>query len=215
MGGATPKQYLTLFGKPIIAHTLAAFDANPRINSITLILSSNDTFWDQENIELSAKTEVLRCGGTARAATVLNGLETLQANISPDDWVLVHDAVRPGLSAAALNLLLDALGDDPVGGLLAIPLSDTLKRADGEQRVINTEPRDGLWQAQTPQMFRCSLLVKALQNAGDAPTDEAQAIEALGLKPKLITGELRNLKITYPQDLALVEAMFEAEIKRE
>jgi len=213
MGSSIPKQYLPLFGKPVIQQTLAVFDANPRVNSITLILSSDDTFWDAANINLSAKTQVLYCGGGTRAATVLNGLQALQDNVDPEDWILVHDAVRPGLSAATLALLLEALETDSVGGLLAIPLADTLKRVDSEQRVMSTEPRDGLWQAQTPQMFRYGLLTKALQQAGNAPTDEAQAVEALGFKPKLVSGELRNLKITYPQDLALVEAMLTADMK--
>jgi len=213
MGAELPKQYLPLLGKPVIQHTLAVFDTNPRINSITLVISSDDTFWDAADLNLSAKTQVLYCGGATRAATVLNGLRALQDNIDPDDWILVHDAVRPGLSAAKLSLLLEALETDPVGGLLAIPLSDTLKRADRGQRVMSTEPRDGLWQAQTPQMFRYGLLSEALLQAGDTPTDEAQAIEALGFKPKLVAGELRNLKITYPQDLALVEAMLAADMK--
>lgn len=213
MGAEMPKQYLTLLGRPIIQHTLAVFAANPRINSITLVLSSDDTFWDAANINLNTKTQALYCGGATRAATVLNALQALQDKVNPDDWILVHDAVRPGLSAAMLTLLLEALETDPVGGLLAIPLTDTLKRADREQRVMSTEPRDGLWQAQTPQMFRYGLLTQALQQAGNTPTDEAQAVEALGFKPKLVSGELRNLKITYPQDLALVEAMLAADMK--
>lgn len=213
MAAEIPKQYLALLGRPVIQHTLAVFDANPRINSITLLLSADDTFLGKADINLSSKTQVLYCGGATRAATVLNGLQALQENVGADDWILVHDAVRPGLSAVMLTLLLEALEDDPVGGLLAIPLSDTLKRVDSEQRVVSTEPRDGLWQAQTPQMFRYGLLTKALQQAGNAPTDEAQAVEALGLKPKLVAGELRNLKITYLQDLALVEAMLAADMK--
>lgn len=211
MGSSVPKQYLPLFGKPVIQHTLAVFSVNPRINSITLALSTEDTFWDAANISLSAKTQVLRCGGATRAATVLNALDAIQNQVHMDDWILVHDAVRPGLSIASLNQLLHALEDDPVGGLLAIPLADTLKRADAEQRVAGTEPREGLWHAQTPQMFRYDLLKRALQQAGDAPTDEAQAVEELGLRPKLVQGELRNLKITYPQDLALIEAIFSAD----
>lgn len=213
MAAEMPKQYLALLGKPVIQHTLAVFDANSRVNSITLILSSDDNFWDAADISLSSKTQVLYCGGATRAATVLNGLQALHENVGADDWILVHDAVRPGLSAAMLTLLLEALETDPVGGLLAIPLSDTLKRVDSEQRVVSTEPRDGLWQAQTPQMFRYGLLTKALQRAGNTPTDEAQAVEALGFKPKLVAGELRNLKITYPQDLVLVEAILVADMK--
>ncbi len=211
MGSSVPKQYLSLFGKPIIQHTLAAFSASPRISSIALALSTEDTFWDAANINLCAKTQVLRCGGSTRATTVLNALDAIQNQVRMDDWILVHDAVRPGLSMASLNQLLDALENDPVGGLLAIPLADTLKRADAEQRVASTEPREGLWHAQTPQMFRYDLLKRALQQAGGAPTDEAQAVEELGLRPKLVQGELRNLKITYLQDLALIEAIFSAD----
>ena len=219
MASEVPKQYLPLLGRPLIQHTLAVFVACPRISSITLVLSADDAFWDAADSALSAKIQVRRCGGATRAATVLNGLQALQDQINPDDWVLVHDAARPGLSAHLLNQLLDTLQNDPVGGLLAIPLADTLKRADREQRVANTEPRESLWQAQTPQMFRYELLKRALQAAGDvaangSPTDEAQAVEALGFKPKLVPGELRNLKITYPQDLALVEAILSADLNK-
>ena len=219
MASEVPKQYLPLLGRPLIQHTLAVFVACPRISSITLVLSADDAFWDVADSALSAKIQVQRCGGATRAATVLNGLQALQDQINPDDWVLVHDAARPGLSAHLLNQLLDTLQNDPVGGLLAIPLADTLKRADREQRVANTEPRESLWQAQTPQMFRYELLKRALQAAGDvaangSPTDEAQAVEALGFKPKLVPGELRNLKITYPQDLALVEAILSADLNK-
>ena len=149
--------------------------------------------------------------GATRAATVLNGLQAMQDDVDENDWVLVHDAARPGLNQALLDRLLDSLQADSVGGLLAIPLADTLKRADTENRVANTEPRESLWQAQTPQMFRYAMLKEALERAAGAPTDEAQAIEALGYKPKLVPGELRNLKVTYPQDLAIAEAILNAD----
>jgi 2-C-methyl-D-erythritol 4-phosphate cytidylyltransferase len=211
MGSEIPKQYLPLSGRPLIQYTLAVFVACPRISSISLIISPEDKLWEAANIPLDAKVQVLRQGGVTRAATVLNGLQALQNQVSASDWILVHDAARPGLSAAMLNQLLDALADDPIGGLLAVPLADTLKRSDPELRVASTEPRDGLWLAQTPQMFRYDLLKRALLAAGDKPTDEAQAVEALGFKPKLVAGELRNLKITYPQDLALAEAILRTE----
>ena len=118
---------------------------------------------------------------------------------------------HPGLTPQLLNYLLDELQDDAVGGLLATPVADTLKRADAKNRVASTEPREGLWQAQTPQMFRYGILKEALIQAGEPPTDEAQAIEALGLSPKLVIGQLRNFKVTYPQDLALAEAMIAAD----
>ena len=212
MGATLPKQYLPLFGVPLIRHTLAVFANCVRINSITLVLSPEDAYWQAEDeIAGSAGLHVERCGGATRAASVLNGLAAMQGRIHEDDWVLVHDAARPCLSPPLLERLLETLNADAVGGLLAIPLADTLKRADSAQRVAATEPRDHLWQAQTPQMFRYGLLVRALQASGDRPTDEAQAVEALGCKPRLVPGELRNLKITYPHDLALAEAILNAD----
>lgn len=211
MNSEIPKQYLLLAGKPVIQHTLQVFSACPSIASITVVLSPDDVYWDKLNIPLDEKTTIIRGGGASRAATVLNAMEYLKARTSLDSWVLVHDAVRPGLSRATLDRLLAVLEDDPVGGILAVPLADTLKRADNEQRVAVTEPRENLWQAQTPQMFRFGLLQEALLASGTLPTDEAQAVEALGLKPKLVPGEARNLKITYPQDLQLAEAILKAD----
>ena len=144
----------------------------------------------------------MRCGGETRAESVTNGLQAAAMAASDDDWVLVHDAARPCLSGEMLATLFADLADDPVGGLLAVPVADTLKRADAEQRVAATEPRDGLWQAQTPQMFRYGQLQKALKNCTQV-TDEAGAIEALGLQPKLVRADATNLKVTYPADLAL------------
>jgi len=212
MGAETPKQYLPLLGKPLIWHTLHVFTACSRISGITVVLSADDQTWDSHDWSaLGDRIQVLRCGGESRAATVLNGLQALKNQIATEDWVLVHDAARPGLTAALLDRLLDTLADDPVGGLLALPVADTMKRADADGRVASTEPREALWQAQTPQMFRYGLLCRALEQAQSSPTDEAQAIEALGLKPKLVSGELRNLKITYPQDLELIATILAAQ----
>ncbi|HSH73613.1 MAG TPA: 2-C-methyl-D-erythritol 4-phosphate cytidylyltransferase [Methylophilaceae bacterium] len=206
MGSETPKQYLLLTGHTVITQTLQVFLNCPRISSITVVLSADDAHWDALEISQNQNINIQRCGGLSRAETVLNGLQSIKDKVAANDWILVHDAARPGLSMRMLDKLLDDLQDDAVGGLLAIPLADTLKRADQSGRVANTEPRDSLWQAQTPQMFRYDLLKRALIAAG-APTDEAQAVEALGHKPKLVAGELRNLKITYPQDLVLAEAI--------
>lgn len=211
MGAELPKQYLPLLGRPLISRTLKVFASSPRIASINVILSTDDADWQRLMPALHAKVKVWRCGGETRAATVLNGLKAMQDDVDENDWVLVHDAARPGLNQALLDRLLDSLQADSVGGLLAIPLADTLKRADTENRVANTEPRESLWQAQTPQMFRYAMLKEALERAAGAPTDEAQAIEALGYKPKLVPGELRNLKVTYPQDLAIAEAILNAD----
>lgn len=212
MDSTAPKQYLPLHGSPLIAHTIAVFSDSPRISSVHIVLSAADTCW-QPRMAPTAKSVIHRCGGETRAASVLNGLLAIRGQVQDEDWVLVHDAARPGLTMALLNKLLDELQHDAVGGLLAIPLADTLKRADEAQRVLRTESRARLWQAQTPQMFRYALLLKALQHAGDTPTDEAQAVEALGYQPKLVVGELRNLKITYPPDLALAAAILKADRK--
>lgn len=213
MGVTLPKQYLPLNGKPLIHHALSLFASASRITSVHVVIAPDDALWLQHEADHGSKVVVHALGGATRAATVLNGLEAITGQVAEDDWILVHDAARPGLSMVMLDRLLDSLQEDAVGGLLAIPLADTLKRADDGQRVVKTEPRDGLWQAQTPQMFRYALLKQALQQAGGAPTDEAQAVEALGFSPKLVPGELRNLKITYPQDLQLAEAILLADAR--
>jgi 2-C-methyl-D-erythritol 4-phosphate cytidylyltransferase len=209
MGANTPKQYLNLNGKTLIQHVIKVFDQSARINSIHILINQEDAHWRSTYLISSSKLQVHYCGADTRAGTVLNGLEAIQDQVNSDDWVLVHDAARPGLSNLLLNQLISTLENDIVGGLLAMPLADTLKRADVDQRVEETIPRNGLWQAQTPQMFRYSTLKKALTEFNGTPTDEAEAIEALGLKPQLVTGELRNLKVTYPQDLAVLSALLE------
>ncbi len=210
MGVATPKQYLDLAGTAVITHTLHVFLDCPRITSVNLILSQDDVFFKGSDYINFAKLNIHYCGGATRAETVLNGLQALSNKVSADDWILVHDAARPCLSAELLNNLLDVLQDDTVGGLLAIPLAETLKRADANNKVARTEARENLWQAQTPQMFRYGLLTEALRSFNGTPTDEAQAVEALGYAPTLVRGDLRNLKITYPQDLALAELILSA-----
>lgn len=213
MNSELPKQYLSLAGKPVIEHTLNVFDTSPLIHSIIVALSPEDDHWARFNIHMGEKTKVVRCGGASRAETVLNALNHLKSYASVEDWVLVHDAVRPGLTQTALTRLVTELEENPVGGILAIPLADTLKRADAEQRIAKTESREDLWQAQTPQMFRYGVLQEALLACGNVPTDESQAVEALGLQPKLVPGEARNFKITYPQDLQLAEALWRADAK--
>jgi len=208
MATVLPKQYVSLLDRPMIAWTLDTFLACERIASVHLALSPDDHHWQAHQIH-HPKLSILHCGGETRAVTVLNALKVL--DVDNADWVLVHDAARPGLTHELLDHLLDEVQDDEVGGLLAIPVSDTLKRADAKLRVASTESRDGLWQAQTPQMFRYGILKDALTKAGGKPTDEAEAVEALGFSPKLVTGQLRNLKITYSQDLALAEAILAAD----
>ena len=209
MASVLPKQYLPLAGKPMISHTIQVFFKHPRITSIHLALNPDDDFWQSMPLETASQLKLHYTGGESRSETVLNTLRAIEA--VDDDWILVHDAARPGLTQQLLDNLLNVLENDAVGGLLALPLADTLKEADAASRVEKTIPRAELWQAQTPQMFRYGTLIKALQSFKGAATDEAEAIEALGLRPKLVQGELRNLKITYPQDLVLLEALFRVE----
>ena len=209
-GAEKPKQYLDLLGRPLIFHTLKALTACPDIERVWVVLAPDDPWWPRYDwSELGAKLETVRCGGATRAESVTNGLQAAAMVAADDDWVLVHDAARPCISAAMLDALFADLAQDTVGGILAVPVADTLKRADTEQRVAATEPRDGLWQAQTPQMFRYGLLCDALQKCRDV-TDEAGAVEALGLKPKLVRGDATNLKVTYPADLALAAMILRA-----
>ena len=207
MGAEAPKQYLRLNGKSLIQHVIKVFDQATKINSIHIVLSEGDTHWRSTYLNLSGKAQVHHCGGETRAMSVLNGLHAIASQVDEDDWILVHDAARPGLSNILLSQLINSLENDAVGGLLALPLADTLKRADSKQCVAATLPRTDLWQAQTPQMFRYGTLKTALTDFKGAATDEAEAIEAMGLKPKLVNGELRNLKVTYPQDLAVLSAL--------
>lgn len=209
-GAEKPKQYLDLLGRPLIFHTLAALCACPAIERVWVVLAPDDPWWPRYDwSELGAKLETVRCGGVTRAESVANGLQAAAMVAADDDWVLVHDAARPCLSPAMLDALFTDLTNDPVGGILAVPVADTLKRADAEQRVAATEPRDGLWQAQTPQMFRYGLLSEALEKCRDV-TDEAGAVEAFGLQPRLVRGDATNLKVTYPADLALAAMILRA-----
>ncbi|AQR64462.1 2-C-methyl-D-erythritol 4-phosphate cytidylyltransferase [Aquaspirillum sp. LM1] len=204
-GQPTPKQYTALAGQPLLAHTLRTLCAEPRVDQVWVVISPEDDWFDQFDWP-DAKLGVLRHGGATRAETVRNGLAALA--LADDDWVLVHDAARCCLPADALTRLIDTLDTDPCGGLLALPVADTLKRDDGQQGVAATVARDGLWQAQTPQMFRYGLLARALAaGSGAEITDEASAIERLGRQPRLVRGDARNFKVTYAQDIRLAAAL--------
>ena len=202
-GQAIPKQYVPLAGKPLMAHTLAVLAAVPELTETLVVVAPDDVHFDA----LFPGRLHARCGGATRAASVLAGLAALrERGAAAADWVLVHDAARCLLRADWVRALIAECRNDEVGGLLATPVADTLKRgADG--RVAATVPRDGLWAAQTPQMFRLGLLERALQQAGDAVTDEASAVEALGLLPRLVRAPLENFKVTLPEDFALAEVL--------
>ncbi len=209
-GGERPKQYRRIAGKPMVAHTLDAFRALPgRFASLALVVAEDDREVASALPRFPAAGEqLLRVGGPTRAATVHNGLLALrQAGAQPQDWVLVHDAARCLVTPTQLEALIAACEHDAVGGLLAHRLADTLKTASPDGRVAATLGRADKWLAQTPQMFRIGLLIEALAQAGDGVTDEAGAIEAIGLAPLLVPGSAQNFKVTYAEDFALAEAV--------
>lgn len=206
-GAATgPKQYQLLAGQPMVMHTLAAFAAVPRIARTLVVVAPGDDFFSSRD----AAAWVADCGGMTRAATVLNGLDwLLRQGAQSSDWVLVHDAARCLITPAQIQRLIEACEDDAVGGLLAHKLPDTLK-SEVDGRVQTTLDRSDKWLAQTPQMFRIGLLIKALGRSGAQVTDESGAIEALGLQPRLVPGSAQNFKVTYPEDFDLAEAVLRA-----
>ncbi|MCC2955748.1 2-C-methyl-D-erythritol 4-phosphate cytidylyltransferase [Massilia sp. IC2-477] len=203
MAAGSPKQYLPIGGKPMLRHTIDAFRSSPLIAHTYVVVSADDPFID--GVVPAEGVTVLRCGGATRMESIRNGLRMLHGSVSLDDWILVHDAARPGLDAELIARLIVETGEHPAGGLLALPVVDTVKRHVGGE--VATVTRDGLWLAQTPQMFRYQLLCRALDAATDpaAITDDASAVEALGLAPKLVEGHPRNLKVTLPADIRIAE----------
>ena len=203
-GTSGPKQYERVGGQPMIWHTLSAFAGVKRIARTLVVVAPTDGFFER-NPTTSAL--VVPCGGATRAASVANGLRELRrAGAVDDDWVLVHDAARCLVTPELVDRLIDTCADDAVGGLLAHPLADTLKTAEGG-RVASTLPRNDKWLAQTPQMFRLGMLRQALEAAGDGVTDESSAIESMGLQPLLVEAGAQNFKVTYPEDFAMAEAV--------
>lgn len=207
MSSELPKQYLEVAGRPLLYHAMRSLAADPRVEQVFVVLAPGDRFFGHHDWSaFEGRLEPLYCGGETRAASVFNGLLAAHDAIDAADWVLVHDAARPCLDADDLARLIHEVGDDETGGLLAVPVGDTLKRAGSDGRVAQTEPRDSLWRAQTPQMFRYRLLIEALRRADlNVATDEARAVEDLGAKPRLVMGSGRNIKVTWPDDLALAE----------
>ncbi len=206
-GGAVPKQYLTVAGQPLIAYTLTALLAHPGVEGAMVAISENDADWP--GWERFAGKPILACtGGATRAESVLAALNALPAEVRADDFVLVHDAARPNLGEQDLQQLLERGRGDPVGAILAAPVRDTLKRAGDDGGIDGTEPRQRLWRALTPLLFRRMQLSRALEDAGKAGvevTDESMAMELQGLRPLLIEGSEDNFKVTTPADLARFE----------
>lgn len=209
VGGDVPKQYRDVAGVPLIAYTLRALLAHPSVEGAVVVVAADDSAWPAW-AEFDGKPLATCHGGEARADSVLAGLEALPASVRADDFVLVHDAARPNLRTGDLDQLLERGRNDPVGAILATPLHDTLKQAGDDGGIDGTVPRERLWRALTPQLFRRLQLGRALQaarDAGIAVTDESMAMERQGLRPLLVEGSEDNFKVTTAADLARFEAM--------
>jgi 2-C-methyl-D-erythritol 4-phosphate cytidylyltransferase len=202
-GGPLPKQYTEIAGAMVLEHTLRALRRSEKIEHIFVAVPADEDRADALAAR-AGNTTVLRCAGAQRADTVSNALAAVSRRVKRDAWVLVHDAARPCVTAIELDRLINAVQSHPVGGLLATPVTDTLKRGTARGDVAETVPRTHMWRAQTPQMFRYETLIHALGASPDV-TDEAQAIEALGMMPLLVAGSPRNIKITLPEDAELAE----------
>ena len=215
MAGEQPKQYLPIAGQPMLWHAVNAV-CIPPVETVFVVLAQEDPMFAACDWSMfGGRVEPLYCGGATRRDSVYNGLVAAMPAIDADDWVLVHDAARPCLPRADVERLISECSHDQIGGILALPIPDTVKRAGkdeaGAQRIAGTEDRSQLWLAQTPQMFRIGLLAQALQEdlgrTGSPATDEASAVERVGLKPRLVTGSRENLKVTFPEDLAIAQAI--------
>ena len=208
-GGVMLKQYLPVCGKPVLAHSIKVFQFHPLVSSITVVLAEDDQ-WFESAVGLLAATVKTVIGGDTRAQSVRNGLRYIAENYSETDWVLVHDAARPCLSASRLERFLEQGLESADGAILAMPVGDTLKRAGDSQEIVSTVDRSELWAAQTPQLFHVGALAEAIdaaQNAGCELTDEASAMEFVGVRPLLVKGSSANIKITHSSDLAIAEAL--------
>ncbi|GAB3732150.1 2-C-methyl-D-erythritol 4-phosphate cytidylyltransferase [Luteimonas pelagia] len=209
MGGDVPKQYLDIGGRSLLEHALRALLSHPAVAGAVVAIAPGDARWPGWS-SLEGKPVVACEGAAVRAGSVLAALRALPGDVRPDGWVLVHDAARPNLCREDLDRLLHLGRNDPVGAILAAPVADTLKRAGDDGGIDRTEPRDHLWRALTPQMFRRLQLTRALEAARDAgrePTDEAMAMELQGHRPLLVQGRPDNLKVTTPEDLAMAECL--------
>ncbi len=214
MGAEKPKQYLKISGKTILEYAVNVLADFPLIEKVIVALGAKDHYWP--NLQFNSQQKILTTlGGSTRAESVFNALEMLSEFANADDWVLVHDAARPCLRSTDVKRLIETVGEHPVGGILGIPINDTLKLVNSATEIIKTQARENVWCAQTPQLFRLGLLKKALKqalNTSPIPTDDCSAIEMIGLKPLMVLGGVHNLKITYPDDLLLAEKYLNMEV---
>jgi 2-C-methyl-D-erythritol 4-phosphate cytidylyltransferase len=211
MGGDIPKQYLSLAGRSVLEHTLYRLSLHPQIAEIVVVLAERDNYWHKLNMDWVARPVRTVIGGDERCHSVLNGLSSIKERAADDDWVLVHDAARPCIRPDDIErLITDCHGNS--GGLLGMPVKDTMKQVDTEQRIMATLHREQIWHALTPQMFRYRDLFQALSSAlkqGELVTDEAMAMEMAGYNPIMVAGSSDNIKITHPDDLKLAEFYLE------
>ena len=208
-GGVMLKQYLPVLGKPVLAHSIRVFQFHPLVSSITVVLAEDDQLFESAVGLLTATVKTV-IGGDTRAQSVRSGLRYIADNYSETDWVLVHDAARPCLSPSRLEKFLEQGLESADGAILAMPVGDTLKRAGDSQKIVSTVDRSELWSAQTPQLFRVGALAEAIdaaQDAGCELTDEASAMEFVGVRPLLVKGSSANIKVTHSSDLAIAEAL--------
>jgi len=206
LAAEAPKQYLPLAGRPMLWHAVRAVCV-PQVESVFVVLAPGDTaFAAHDWSAFAGRLAPLYCGGETRRDSVYNGLVAAMAAVEADDWMLVHDAARPCLPRKDLEALMRETETDEVGGILALPIAETVKKGS-QNRIESTQDRSQLWLAQTPQMFRAGLLAQALKRARGATTDEAAAVEQMGLKPRLVAGSRENLKVTWPEDLAIAEGI--------
>jgi 2-C-methyl-D-erythritol 4-phosphate cytidylyltransferase len=214
MDQKVPKQFSSFHGKTLIEWVDFIFSNVSVVDTISIAFNSDErNNVESSNYNFSHKTKIYYSGGSSRSETVLNTLNSIESFTSDEDWVLVHDAARVGITESFINSFIKEVGQDSVGGIVALPSVDTIKRVDQSNKIIKTEDRDTLWLAQTPQMFKYKKLIEALNNFTGTPTDEAEAIEALGLKPMVYKGLITNFKITYPEDLINMNQVFSTIIK--
>lgn len=207
-GNQLPKQYQLIHGKTILEHTISKFVYHPKIEKIVVVIHPNDYFWPRLRLETYFDKIITTAGGLERCHSVFNGLQALSSYTQPQDWILVHDAVRPCIRISDIDKLIGQIDQHPVGGILGMKISDTLKRSNDHNQIIDTVSRENIWQALTPQMFREQILFQAIENVihtKNFVTDEAAAIETLGFIPLIIEGHRDNIKITHAEDLPLAE----------
>ncbi len=217
MGAHIPKQYLPLLGRPLLVHTVEKLLAVDELAAIVVAHSRNDMYWSALSCARDSRIREAE-GGVTRAETVFNALTVVLLEAAENDWVLVHDAARPCITTDAIKTLIANVANSDVGGLSAAPITETIKKTDGNNKVVATVNRDNLWVAQTPQIFRVGLLrdcLLAALTAGDAITDEASAIELAGFTPEVFQGRSDNIKITHPGDLALAELILQQQLQEE